>query len=1013
MYSAQTRTFFCRNIPIFILLGVILILFWQNYEFGTWLIGWDSLHPELNFKAAIERSLFSVWQEYRGVGLFDGMAHGANILHTIVVYVLSIVLPDSLVRYVFLFGMHFLGGLGIYALTKKLLKNTYSSFFAALFYLLSLSTIQMFYTPFEVFAVHFAFLPWLALGLTNYLTLGTFRSLLFFAVLVLLSLPQAFVPTVFVVFLLMFFSIVFLKLIDNFNFYWKRVLLAAGVVFVLNSYWLLPYVSGLPSNGQTIIDAKINQMSSRDVRLQNNSRGGLFDVLTFKGSVLDVQEFGKDGKVAYVMQEWRQHIKNPVFLIPAILFMVATLLGLFMALFFKETALYPFIASYIFAFVFLANDVILLEQLNNFLRSSVPFLSEAFRFSFTKFITLFTLSSAIFFGRGLSLLFNLFVKYAKVKLVLLEASLFVGILFFFYSLPAFSGSFFYDSLRLKVPQEQFGAVKFFQNQNHNERVATLPQPTFWSWRFNDWGYRGSGFFWQAIDQPLLDRAFDPWSKGNENYYWELSYALYSENSQLFEKVFEKYQIKWLVLDRSTINPPSPKALYLDELESVLSNSEKFTLEGEFGKVKVYKVHLQTPINNYVFLANNLPFIGPETKWNNNDRSYSDNGNYINQAQSSNVKTQNLSAYYPFRSLFTNKTQEDLEFTVEDLGDSYLLRKTVPAAMSDWKLDLQELGLIELVWIDLNDMTKFQVIVPDITFNGREVLVKFPKIAGLFRSEINPVTDKVSKRAKNCNSTRGLVKNQIIKEEDGLAKRLIAKDANNCSAAYYLENLPHGTGYLVGVESRNVKGKSLMFWIENSNTRKSDLETYLPDKKGWQTSYFVQPPMEKDGAGYALHFDNISIGADQTINDLRKVSIYPFPYKLLTSMYLHPKDLVLPQQEISTVETEHKTPDVYRVTLATPSTGTLVLSQAYHDGWKAYRGNFQFSIFNFQYLAPIFGREIKEHVKVNNWENGWQLPENTTRVTILFLPQYLQFLGYFLAIGSIIALLVPSVRRRIS
>ena len=52
-----------------------------------------------------------------------------------------------------------------------------------------------------------------------------------------------------------------------------------------------------------------------------------------------------------------------------------------------------------------------------------------------------------------------------------------------------------------------------------------------------------------------------------------------------------------------------------------------------------------------------------------------------------------------------------------------------------------------------------------------------------------------------------------------------------------------------------------------------------------TSYFIQPPMTSDGLGYALHFDNLSIGNQKTINDLGEINLYQIPYHFLTGLKL--------------------------------------------------------------------------------------------------------------------------------
>lgn len=61
-------------------------------------------------------------------------------------------------------------------------------------------------------------------------------------------------------------------------------------------------------------------------------------------------------------------------------------------------------------------------------------------------------------------------------------------------------------------------------------------------------------------------------------------------------------------------------------------SPKFALAGQFGKIKVYKVNLDTNPNDFVFLAESLPVVGPEYKWGNYDKAYEEYGNYVTSNQ---------------------------------------------------------------------------------------------------------------------------------------------------------------------------------------------------------------------------------------------------------------------------------------------------------------------------------------------------------------------------------------------
>src|SRR4030043_1212791 len=90
----------------------------------------------------------------------------------------------------------------------------------------------------------------------------------------------------------------------------------------------------------------------------------------------------------------------------------------------------------------------------------------------------------------------------------------------------------------------------------------------------------------------------------------------------------------------------PKLFFFDELEEILLDSNKVSLNQTYGKIKIYYVNLETPIKNFVFLGQNLTKIEPESNWNNEDQSYLENGLYLSNTD--NQFDNNL--YYPFRSL---------------------------------------------------------------------------------------------------------------------------------------------------------------------------------------------------------------------------------------------------------------------------------------------------------------------------------------------------------------------------
>ena len=505
---------------------------------------------------------------------------------------------------------------------------------------------------------------------------------------------------------------------------------------------------------------------------------------------------------------------------------------------------------------------------------------------------------------------------------------------------------------------------------------------------------------------------------------------------------------------------------------------------------------------------------------NKDQAYLDFGNYIAggslpltayrlQSESGSqkaVSNNQVDIYYPFRSLFTGRKTNELGVEIEDLGEEIVFKAPLPKGLENYAIELpKDYDGKELVEIDPKTYkTKYFIPRVDVIGNGQQevgsgklevgswVTVSFPKVKGLLSAEINPLVHPEVLEAKNCNQFSGgkvrslgwEVGNEVGGEKKDVLQ-LEAEDAINCSAVFYLPDLSHKYSYLISAETKNISGKPLLFWLENLTNRKADMEVYLSNpksqipnsKQSQNTKYkiqntLIQPPMAEDGLGYSLHFDNISIGKQKTVNELGKITVYPIPYRFLTELKIiqsskpclwagrfkvQDDSLKLKVNEVGSegvkveanylndiyhcsknsldlgegwegnFQVTHPNPFVYKIEIngKIGKDTLLILSQAYHSGWKAYGLSSEFKAMPvgrqvqssklFRILPFVFGENL-EHVKVNNWENGWIIQDNRKQETVnnqnglitdsydtvilIFWPQYLEYLGFVLLLGCL-------------
>src|SRR3989344_5758024 len=53
-----------------------------------------------------------------------------------------------------------------------------------------------------------------------------------------------------------------------------------------------------------------------------------------------------------------------------------------------------------------------------------------------------------------------------------------------------------------------------------------------------------------------------------------------------------------------------------------------------------------------------------------------------------------------------------------------------------------------------------------------------------------------------------------------------------------------------------------------------------------------------------------------------------------------------------------------------------------------------------------GEPILFRVRVNGWANGWLIGQGTHSVVMVFMPQYLEYLGFLILAGLLVILLFP-------
>lgn len=619
-----------KNWSFFALLLLIVTVLATNFS-NSWLIGWDNLMSEFSLGLNIKRALSAVWQEYQGLGLLAGMAHGADLIRLAFLWLLSIVIPAQNLRMVTTLSMLAIGPIGMYFFVQNLLNNIprqlvrITSFLSGAFYLLNLGTVQNFYVPFEPFTWAYGLFPWLFYSLIRYLKSRRMKDFILFSLTTLIATPMAYLQTVFVAYLMALTIFLLGYILEQKNLSSiKSSLKSFFSTLLVNSFWLLPIIYFVLTNSAVTINAKMNQIATSEVSLANQNFGDLNSISRLKGYWFDIHDTNESGNFVNLLGGWVDHTDKPEVQVIGYFAFILILFGLFYLLKLKKSFRYGLAGMFILVLIMLIGDNPPTGWLLSSINNSIPLFAQIFRSPFTKWAVPAIFVYSILFGLGGTSIAKSMHNGKRPTLSLLVL-ITAGLIF--QAAPIFKGDLFYKHIKLDIPQEYLSLFEYFKSQEKEKRIALLPVHTKWGWNNYDWGYRGSGFLWYGIEQPILDRAFDVWSRENETFYNQFSHAVYSNDPSLVEEVMGKFDVALLILDNS-INVPNivDSPIQMEQLISKLNGKVVW----QKGSLIVFEL---SPTKNGGFLTvpNQVTKAGIVNDYSLLDQAYHSTGTYLNQS----------------------------------------------------------------------------------------------------------------------------------------------------------------------------------------------------------------------------------------------------------------------------------------------------------------------------------------------------------------------------------------------
>lgn len=699
-------------------IGVFLAL--KNIDPYTYYSGWDNVHPEFDLGRYARQVFFGAWLEHQSLGAPAAQGHLSEVARLPILWVLTHVFPANLVRYVFIFAMFIVGGVGMYLyLLKVWLKRPpefirpWLASLGGIFYLLHILTLQQFYISFEMFTIQFAFLPFLLLSLHQLVLRPNFKTVLLFFMVQFLIAPSAHTPTIF--YLAALFSVAYVGLLawsqQNFLTGLKMALLVGGFTFAANAHWLLPNLYYSIHDSRYVQESRDNVLfapesvwSIREAGTLANLTSGMHYLFTWKDYNFETKTYD------FIFNEWLPHLSIPAVGWLLKLLGSLTLLGGLVLIFDAKQGAkrWAVLGCYAFCLIFIWIDLfptsVVFDQLYQ-----VGSFREAFRNPFTKLSVIYSFVSILLFVESIALVSSwlwqrqrniIFWRGAALSLIF-GLMLAIGCT----AWPSFTGHFISEKLKVIYPSQYWEMFAYLKTRNRNLRILQLPQQSHAGWEMYDWqflrkgnGYQGMGFYFFGFPQAYLNRDSDRWIETSDFFYFELKAALDARSSERLLEVVKKYHVDLIIIDQTKVdasNSGSPAA------DAALISTIGFTPVWQKDFLTIYERTTAEATSNF-FVPPQVTLVSADTARVRRDEVYRSVGDYVltdsSQAQ----------VLFPFANV-----QQREVWNVTQTADTTTLTAAIPAGTYQAQLP----GL----------QGQWYTTPVALTYKGNQVSVQFPAI----------------------------------------------------------------------------------------------------------------------------------------------------------------------------------------------------------------------------------------------------------------------------------------------
>lgn len=597
-----------NNWHLIILLAVLGIISVLNFRGDYSILTNDNYSPELNPSLTINRIIYSpAWREYRSLGV-PSDSESADLFRAVVFEIFSNFLSVEVISQGYILFCLVVGVLSFASLSSNLFSNDKTNrkqyyLLGGIFYLTTLWTAWVFVFPMMPYVAQFGFLPLLLLSIFHFVGRpSSINALKIFLAGLLLSTSYL-ISTLFFINLglVVIFSIWRVLKNEKFKSGIKKIFIIIFLTLVPNLIWILPFPNYLFGSSGEIMDSSVNrQITESTIDVEKEKMTGV-NSMRFYTRLLDTYDSNDQEFKMFKSADNYIDIEalNVLSFVP-VLFCV---IGLIFVIRNKHWYLLP---VWVLAFVFwllLKNQNDPLGSVYMWLQENISVFRQVFRWPTSKFGQVFLVGLCLSAVYGAVNFFKFICSFGKggkkslclggiLALVILQLS-FAGYLFY--------GELAADRSYVQMPEEYDELSEYFDENDPNGRLFIIPTANNSYFREYNWGFIGSGFMWYQIPNPMLEKALSVGSAESDFADRELENSYLSEQAEEFWDDLDKYDVEYLLVDRSLVTGRYGYELDWSLVDNVVSELDPVWSKGN---LELYETNLPT-VSEYETVNNGI------------------------------------------------------------------------------------------------------------------------------------------------------------------------------------------------------------------------------------------------------------------------------------------------------------------------------------------------------------------------------------------------------------------------